>query len=58
MHVGAESVLPEILRRSTEVPVSFAEDGAPYECGHIYVAPPNRHLLVEDGHMKLSAGPR
>ena len=58
LHVGPVSLLPEILRRSTKVPVDVAEDGVRYEPNHIYVAPPNRHLLIQDGHIKLSAGAR
>ena len=56
MHVGQVSLLPEILARSGKVPTSAAEDGVRYEPNHIYVAPPNRHLVINDGHMKLSAG--
>ena len=58
LHIGPVSLLADILRRSSKVPVDVAEDGARYERNHIYVAPPNRHLLIQDGHMKLSAGPR
>jgi two-component system chemotaxis response regulator CheB len=36
----------------------MAEDNARYEPNCIYVAPPNRHLLIHDGVMKLDAGPR
>ena len=58
MHVGHVSLLPQILARSGAVPIVTAEDGMRYEPNRIYVAPPNRHLLIRDGQMKLSAGPR
>ena len=58
MHVGAISLLPEILSREAKVPVISPENGTEYKPGHIYVAPPNRHLLIENGHIKLSAGAR
>lgn len=53
-----ESFLPEILGRRSEVPVSFAEDGGTIEPGHIYVAPPNVHLLVGANGFRLHQGPR
>jgi two-component system chemotaxis response regulator CheB len=58
MHIGPMSLLPEILARSGKVPTTAAENGTRYEPNHIYVAPPNRHLVIEDGQMKLSADPR
>nr|BFE58185.1 chemotaxis protein CheB [Dactylosporangium thailandense] len=51
------SALPQILNRSGLLPVVHATDGAALEAGHVYVAPPNRHLLVRDGHLSLSHGP-
>ena len=53
-----ESFLPDILGRRSEVPVSFAEDGGTIEPGHIYVAPPNVHLLVGANGLRLHQGPR
>jgi two-component system chemotaxis response regulator CheB len=58
MHIGQITLLPEILSRSTQIRVEAAGNGVHYEPGHIYIAPPNRHLLIQDGQMKLSAGPR
>jgi two-component system chemotaxis response regulator CheB len=55
---AATSSLSAILGRSTPLPTSPAEDGEPIEPGRIYVAPTNRHVLVEDGHVRLSRGPR
>jgi two-component system chemotaxis response regulator CheB len=58
MHIGEITLLPQILSRSTKIPVEAARHGLRYEPHHIYVAPSNRHLTLEDGHIKLSAGPR
>jgi two-component system chemotaxis response regulator CheB len=60
LHVAATgtSVLPQILARSTRMQVVRADDGAVLAPGRIIVAPPDRHLLVEDGHVRLSRGPR
>ena len=53
----SRSYLPEILNRGG-LKVAHATDGGPIERGHIYIAPPNCHLLIESGHMHLSSGPR
>lgn len=59
LHIGGlPSLLPEILSRVTTLPVKHATDGEPIEPGHIYVAPPDRHLLVEPGRIRLSTGPK
>ena len=53
----ASSHLASILSRSAHLPVSTAEDGEPIAPGRILVAPPDWHLLVEDGRIDLSRGP-
>jgi two-component system, chemotaxis family, protein-glutamate methylesterase/glutaminase len=60
VHVAAtrETVLPDILGRSCDLPVTAARDGEPIERGHIYVAPADSHLLVGAGQIRLSRGPR
>ena len=55
---SSASVLHEILARAGELPATQAVDGEPLERGHIYVAPPNRHLLVRGPNIHLSDGPR
>ena len=54
----ATSRLPEVLSAAGPVPAAHAEDGEPIQSGHIYVAPPNHHLLVEDSKVRLSLGVR
>lgn len=54
----AHSHLPEILNRAGPLLAEQATDGAPIRPGRIYVAPPNRHLIVEGSQMRLSIGPR
>ena len=54
----APSALTEILGRVARLPVETARDGAALEAGHAYVAPPDAHLLVEEGAVRLSHGPR
>lgn len=52
------SALAAILRRSGRLPVGQAQDKQRIELGHIYVARPNRHLVVQRGYMAVEAGPR
>jgi len=60
LHIPADStsMLPQILSRAGPLPAVTATDRAPIEYGTIYVAPPDHHLLIEDGHMRLTFGPR
>lgn len=55
---GSSGYLAEALGRACPLPVSQAVDGQPLERGHVYVAPPNRHLLVNAGAVVLGTGPR
>jgi two-component system chemotaxis response regulator CheB len=55
---SADSMLPAILRRRTQLRVGHARDGDRIEHGRIYVAPPDQHLLVRRGRIELSMGPR
>ncbi len=59
VHVGNRpSLLPRLLTRAGSLPAAHAEDGEPIRHGRIYVAPPNEHMLVADGRIRLSHGPR
>ncbi len=60
LHVSpnAESRLPGILARAGSLPAEQASDGEPILAGHVYVAPPDRHLLVRDGRWAVVRGPR
>lgn len=58
-HIGQHrNHLPALLARSAALPISEAIDGQPLLAGHIYIAPPDRHLLVSPGHLHLSRGPK
>lgn len=50
--------LTEILRMKTPLPVSEAVDGQPIEAGRVYVAAPDRHLLLRGETIRLGLGPR
>ena len=59
LHLGnRQSMLPELFRQVGPLPAGWAADGDPLQPGHIYVAPPDHHLLVTPGHVRLSRGPR
>lgn len=55
---GSSSLLPHILDRAGPLPALAARDGAALVPGRALVAPPDRHLLVVDGRVVLSAGPK
>jgi two-component system chemotaxis response regulator CheB len=49
------SLMADILRRRTRLEVKQAEDGDRLRVGTVYVAPPDRHLLVnQDGSLTLA----
>ena len=60
LHLPPEStsVLPEILTRAGSLPALHPRDGEPIRTGRIYVAPPDNHLLIEDGKVRIKRGPR
>lgn len=43
------SQMAEILRRRIALPVAQAMEGEPLRPGHVYLAPPDQHLLVNPG---------
>src|SRR5690349_1909712 len=59
MHTAADGpgLLPEILRRAGRLPAKHAAEGDRIAPGKIYVAPPDQHLVVDDGRLRLSRGP-
>src|SRR4030095_11677375 len=54
----APSALPKILANAGPLPISLPADFEPLKSGHIYVAPPDHHLLIEQGHVRLTRGPK
>lgn len=60
IHTAAEGprLLPGIFSRMASMPVDYARDGEEIRKSHVYLAPPDRHMLLDDGRIRLSAGPR
>jgi two-component system, chemotaxis family, protein-glutamate methylesterase/glutaminase len=58
-HVGANpSQLPHLLAEAGALPADHAVHEDKIRPGHIYVAPPDRHLLLADHRLFLSSLPR
>ena len=53
-----KSELPRILTRIGRLPAIHPVSGESIERGRIYIAPPNQHLVIEDGSVLLSRGPK
>lgn len=52
------SALPRILSRVGSLPALHSESEEPIRPGRIYVAPPDCHLFLESGHVRLTRGPK
>jgi two-component system chemotaxis response regulator CheB len=60
LHIAPNSLgyLSSILQRSSTLPVAPAADGEPLRPGHVFVAVPDHHLMIEGDRMRLTRGPR
>src|SRR5437016_12022670 len=60
LHMPAQSpsLLPEILGRAGPLKAVQATDDMQIEPGHIYVAPPDHHMLMELGKVRVVRGPK
>jgi two-component system chemotaxis response regulator CheB len=54
----SKSYLPQLLARAGLLPASHPRDREKIEPGRIYIAPPDYHLLVGDGFVRVVQGPR
>ena len=53
-----EDLLTPLLQRGCTLRVSEVVDKEPIEAGHVYVAPPDYHVLIEDNNLSLSVDER
>jgi two-component system chemotaxis response regulator CheB len=51
-------ILDTVLARESTLPVAFAEDAMPLTAGRLLLAPPDHHLVVQDGLVRVGRGPR
>ena len=60
LHIAprGKSVLPHILSTRGPLPAHHAVDGERLEPGRVYVAPPDQHLVVEPGRVRVTDAPR
>jgi two-component system chemotaxis response regulator CheB len=60
LHTAPESpaMLADILDRSGSLPALSPKDGDRIRPGTIYVAPPDRHLLIEPNLVRVTRGPK
>lgn len=55
---GSPSMLAHILNRAGPLPCRTARDGERLQQGVILVAPPDHHLAIEHGHVRVTTDPR
>jgi two-component system chemotaxis response regulator CheB len=59
LHTGPGSVLAEMLRDRSKLPLSSGKSGQLLKAGHVYVAPQGTHVIVNpDARLTISAAPR
>lgn len=60
LHLSADfpSMLPQILAREGTLEIGHAVDDEPIQPGRVYIAPPDQHLIIENGRVKLVRGPK
>jgi|SRR5689334_19353356 len=60
LHLSPQStsVLPQILKRAGNLQAIHPRDNDPILAGQIYIAPPDNHLMIEDGRVRVTHGPK
>lgn len=58
MSSNIRGVLPQVLNRENTIHAAHAFEGESIKPNRIYVAPPDRHLLIEEGRVHLTCGPK
>src|SRR5262245_65164916 len=53
-----DTKLAQVLARRSRMPLLEPGDGTAFVRGTVYLAPPDRHMLLEDGVVRLSDGPK
>jgi two-component system chemotaxis response regulator CheB len=54
---SSTSMLPQLLDRAGPLRALSPQDGQEIEPGHIYVAGPDRHMLIREGRVLMRRGP-
>jgi two-component system, chemotaxis family, protein-glutamate methylesterase/glutaminase len=58
LHPNSPAILDRLLSAKTDLKVTFAQHEDLIQAGKVYLAPPDRHLLIKGGQTLLSQGPR
>lgn len=58
MSPDVRGILPQVLNRQKTLMAVNAVDNEPIVFNRIYVAPPDRHLTIDDGFMRVTRGPK
>ncbi len=60
LHTSPQSpgILAQILDGAGPLPAKHAEDREHIQTGRIYVAPPDRHLVIEPNRIRITRGPK
>jgi two-component system chemotaxis response regulator CheB len=59
LHIGAQrSELPVLLNAAGPTPAKHGEDGELIKTGRIYLAPPDRRMIVDEDRIRLTRGPK
>lgn len=59
-HMAPEltGILPQVLNRQNTIVASNAIDNEPLLFNRIYVAPPDKHMIIEHGRIRVTRGPK
>jgi two-component system chemotaxis response regulator CheB len=58
MSPNTSGVLPTVLNKQNTIYAAQAHDKEPILSNRIYVAPPDHHLLIEEGRVRVTRGPK
>src|SRR4051794_1555588 len=58
MAPDVRGILPDILNRHYQIPASHPSDKEVFKPGHIYIAPPDRHMILEGECIRVTHGPK
>jgi two-component system, chemotaxis family, protein-glutamate methylesterase/glutaminase len=60
LHTSPETpgMLPRLLGNGSTMSAAYAVDGEPIRHGHVFIAPPDHHLILEEGRVRIARGPR
>ncbi|HTD92609.1 MAG TPA: chemotaxis protein CheB, partial [Chitinophagaceae bacterium] len=58
MSPDVPGILPQVLNKQNSIYAASAYDMEPIQKNRIYVAPPDRHLLIDRGFVRVTNGPK